>query len=105
MAASYDRVFLEVMPAARALIAKRLITSYGYSQKSAAEKLGITQPAVSQYKRDLRGGKTELLSEHEELATNISAIAKRIAGGEMTIGDVVAELFDLCRSVYEKEKG
>jgi len=101
---SYDRVFVEVMPAARAMIAKKLISSYGYSQKSAAEKLGITQPAVSQYKRELRGSKTVIFSEHSELAVQVNDIAKKIAGGEVTMSDVVAELFDLCRVVYEKGK-
>ncbi len=105
MYAATDRLFVEVMPAARALIAKRLISAYGYSQKSAADKLGITQPAVSQYKRELRGGRTAAFSEHGELAEKVNELAKNIAAGELTMADATAELFELCRALFEKERG
>lgn len=53
----------DVLPALRALISKQLIEGYGLTQKEAARKLGLTQPAISQYKKDVRGKKIALVRE------------------------------------------
>lgn len=53
----------DVLPALRALISKQLIEGYGLTQKEAARKLGLTQPAISQYKKDVRGKKVALVHE------------------------------------------
>ena len=44
-----------VFPVARSLIAKKLTEVYGMSQTEAARKMGLSQPAVSQYRKDVRG--------------------------------------------------
>ena len=46
-----------VLPTFRSLVAKKLIEDNGFSQVSAAEKLGITQAAISQYLYSKRGVK------------------------------------------------
>ena len=43
------------MPTIRAMVVKDLIKRYKLSQVNVARKLGITQPAVSQYVSALRG--------------------------------------------------
>lgn len=54
--AEFLKPFCEVMlhPALRALIAKELAEHYNFTQAQIAAKLGVTQPAVSQYLRLLR---------------------------------------------------
>ncbi|MFB6180689.1 MAG: transcriptional regulator [Candidatus Nanohalobium sp.] len=39
----------EVLPAIRSIMASQLRKEYGLKQKEIADKMGITQPAVSQY--------------------------------------------------------
>lgn len=39
----------ELLPAIRSIMASRLGADFGLTQQEIAEKLGITQPAVSQY--------------------------------------------------------
>jgi len=44
-----------IIPALRSLIAKKLINTYHLPQRKVAEMLGITQAAVSNYIREVRG--------------------------------------------------
>lgn len=44
-----------IIPALRSLIAKKLIITYHLPQQKVAEMLGITQAAVSNYIREVRG--------------------------------------------------
>lgn len=48
-----------VLPALRAMIAKKLILERGYTQEKAAEAVGVTQAAISNYLRGVRGFKVE----------------------------------------------
>ena len=43
------------VPALRAMVAKRLLSKYDLSQKAAAEAMGVTQAAISNYLRGTRG--------------------------------------------------
>lgn len=52
-----ENVVKFVLPAFRSLVAKKLIEDNGFTQVSAAEKLGITQAAISQYLYSKRGVK------------------------------------------------
>jgi len=44
-----------VLPAVKAFMAKKLVEKYGLNQDKVAEILGISQSAVSKYKRKVRG--------------------------------------------------
>lgn len=92
-------IALEVLPAVRAMVARKLTINYGLSQKKAAEKLGVSQPAISQYKRDLRGYKTGLFRENPELLDMVNSIAKRIASGEISGLQSTLEFCELCKSI------
>lgn len=52
-----------IMPAIRAYIARRLIANHGFTQVSAAERLGLTQSAMSRYLTSDRGTRTRLSDE------------------------------------------
>ncbi len=43
------------IPTLRSMVVKRLIENRSMTQKEVAKKLGITQPAVSHYARNLKG--------------------------------------------------
>ena len=92
----------EVMPAMRAIIAKSLVETYGLSQKQAAQKLGTTQPAISQYKRGLRGFKTDIFLKNQKLMEMVIDIGKRVSTGELTKETVTIELFRLCETVISQ---
>jgi len=91
MTASIE-LFMELLPASRAAIAKKLVEVYGLSQKEAGERLGVTQPAISHYTRNLRGYKASLGGD-SRISARIEELARKLAAGEITAHEVTTELF------------
>ncbi|MBU0953314.1 MAG: helix-turn-helix domain-containing protein [Nanoarchaeota archaeon] len=96
----YETMVQDVLPAARAQIAKRMM-EHGLSQKQVAERLGVSQPAISQYKRDLRGYKKGIFNDHPDLLDFIDKIAQRVAGGDLDMNGAMGELFDACEKAMK----
>jgi len=69
----------EVFPAVRAIIANELTEKYNYTQEEAAKKLGRTQPAISQYKKHLRGKNFKLITENEQIMLIINNVVSELA--------------------------
>src|SRR6059036_3652913 len=63
-----------VIPALRAMIARELIEDYGMKQELVAQRLGITQAAVSKYRHQVRGEAVDL-----EAAAEVRQMSKDIA--------------------------
>ncbi len=68
-----------VIPALRAMVARELMQDYGMKQELIAEKLGVTQAAVSKYRHQVRGEAVEL-EVAEEVQRMSSDIAATLAG-------------------------
>jgi len=95
-----------LLPIYRSLVAKDLIKKYHLTQVKAAEKLGTTQAAISQYihsKRGLRGVK-----HFEKILPMIQAAAaktaERLASGEIEAEDAMSAFCELCISLREELK-
>jgi len=63
-----------VIPALRAMIARELIDDYAMKQELVAERLGVTQAAVSKYRHQVRGEAVDL-----ETAVEVRKISREIA--------------------------
>ncbi len=96
----YESMVQDVLPSARSQIAKRLM-EHGLSQKQVAERLGVSQPAISQYKRDLRGYKKGIFTDHPELLDMIDKIAMKVANGQLDMNGAMAELFAACQDAMK----
>ncbi len=69
----------EIFPQIRSLIAKELTENLGFTQAEAALKMGISQPAISQYKKEFRASKTGILEDNPQIMLIIKASAKNLA--------------------------
>ncbi len=94
-------IVLDVMPTVRALIAKELVEKHGLTQAAAAKKLGMTQPAISQYRRNLRGGNLKILENDSEVMGKINGLSERIAKGELSHVDATSEFCGICRTIRQ----
>ena len=92
----------QVLPFIRALVAKRLVEGYGLSQSLAAKKLGMSQPAISQYRRELRGRRTGL-KEYPKLLDMVNSIARGISEGSLNQEQATLEFCRICK--YLKIEG
>lgn len=93
---------LHIVPAIRALVARDLMERYGMTQKEAAKKLDMTQPGVSQYKKHLRGVKTNILENNSEINKIISRISGSLARNEMDHDGASSEICTICRYIREQ---
>jgi len=103
MGSLFEVIVKEILPTARSLVAKKLIQDYGLSQKETASRLGISQPAVSQYKRDLRGSRIHILENNPEVLEKINEIAKRIASGQLTQEKASIEICGLYKFIKPED--
>ena len=88
---------LEVFPGLRAILARTLVEKHGFSQKIAADKLGTTQPAISQYRRELRGSKIKSLEDNPAILQMINSISERTASGNLSPEEISGEFCEVCK--------
>lgn len=95
-------VVKEILPAIRAMLVKELIERHRLSQVEVARKLGITQPAVSQYLRMLRGaGRGGALLKSIE--KHVRELANDIARTKLKRKQVIERYCVICRSMGQRE--
>jgi uncharacterized protein len=87
-----------LIPAVRAILAKKLIREYSLKEEDVAKYLGITQAAVSNYVRGTRGD-VELISKLEsvrEVMRMIDDIAKDLSTNKVYTPSTLAKFVGLC---------
>ena len=98
-------VVQDILPNLRAAVAKELMNSYNMNQGEVAKLLDVSQPAVSQYIRQLRGRSQEIETlvkdeikelcdqlnskkiDHGSLATRMCEISKVLLDKGLVKGD------------------
>ncbi len=96
-----EKAVSDIFPVARSLIAKKLVDSYDFSQTKAARLMNISQPAVSQYKKNIRGAKTGDISESPGFMDIVNDIAKGLADGSIKPDHLSDEMCRLCKLFRE----
>jgi predicted transcriptional regulator len=86
----------EFLPGIRAMLAEELTGKHGLTQREAALRLGLTQSAVSQYKRALRGAGTRALNRDETVVAGIKKLAHEIANGTCAPQKLPEKFCQLC---------
>ncbi|MCD6476922.1 MAG: helix-turn-helix domain-containing protein [Candidatus Aenigmarchaeota archaeon] len=74
-----ETIVPKILPAVRSLIAKEMLDKYNLTQQQVSNKLNISQAAISQYYRNMRGTNIELLKNNLEIMQKIKELAKKIA--------------------------
>ena len=93
----------DILPAVRALLSRELSATYNLNQSQISEKLGVTQPAVSQYKKELRGQSVKALEKNKIVMGEIKNFARKISSSELKNGQSYDMFCTLCEKV-RKEK-
>lgn len=88
-------VVKRLLPVLRALVARELMVVYGWTQSETADKLGVTQPAVSSY-LSLLEDEDASHSDINDLTLLAKRIAQGLASGHMSLSDTVMEVCSLC---------
>ncbi len=92
----------DVLPAMRAVLANELSKTYGLSQVQISKKLGITQPAISQYRRELRGQRAKVILSNEKIMDFIKKMAHDVALTEMDSKELHMQFCLICKKIREE---
>jgi predicted fused transcriptional regulator/phosphomethylpyrimidine kinase/predicted transcriptional regulator len=84
-----------LLPVLRALVARELMETYGWTQSQVADRLGVTQPAVSGYIALLERDDARRLSQGEVQAV-AKEIARGLADGDISLAESVRDICELC---------
>jgi hypothetical protein len=89
-----------LLPAIRAKVAEELIKKYGLKSKDVAEKLKLTQAAISQYLSSKRGEKgIEILERSENAIKIIDELTYKIVNEQVSFDEGVEIVCQLCQTL------
>ncbi len=94
-----ERAVQDIFPVSRAMIAQKLVDVYGFSQTKASKCMGISQPAISQYRKKVRGKKEFRFTKSPGYVALVNEIAKGLAQGSVKPEKMDMEMCRLCREI------
>lgn len=92
----FCEVVADLLPSLRALVAEELMHEYKLSQKEIARRLFVTQPAISQYLRKLRGADRNTL---DMASQEIKALCNQIYSSEVAEEELLKRFYGICNSI------
>ncbi|MFN6992018.1 MAG: transcriptional regulator [Fervidobacterium sp.] len=92
-------VVTSVLPAIRSLITRDLIENHKLTQEEAANLLGLTQPAISQYKKEARGVKVRLLEKNQELIKLLDELTIDILNKNVNEKAIGMKICNICNKL------
>ncbi len=103
MCPNCEIVAQKLLPLFRSLVAEKLIEKYGFTQSEAAERLGTTQPAISQYISMKRGRKSA--EKFKKSLPIVKALAdktaKRIVIKNLKGDEAISSFCEICKTLQK----
>jgi predicted transcriptional regulator len=90
-----------VLPVVRAMIARELMVSHGLKQVEAAKLLGVSQPAISLYRRNIRGKAIDLEND-PDVKRLVANMSESLAMGVSSHRDLIVMYCGVCRTIRAK---
>ncbi len=88
----------DILPAVRAVIAKDLVEEHGLTQREAARRLDMTQPAISQYKNKLRGREIKKLENSKTVSDKIDSLVDDVAKQRIDMDKYDKRFCEICEA-------
>jgi len=89
-----------IVPTVRAMLAKELTSGHMMKQQEVATALGLTQSAISQYLRNVRGTALDLQGV-QSIEAVIKEMAQAISDGSASFSYINGKYCEVCRQVRE----
>ena len=87
----------DIVPSVRAEIARELVYNHKLNQQEISALLGVSQPAVSQYIRQLRGSRYQ----EEFVKKEIQAICHKLLKGIKN--ELEDDIYNICKMIIENK--
>ncbi len=96
-------VVKSILPAIRSILVKDLMEKHELTQMEIAERLGITQPAVSQYLKSARGfSRTKENLVKSRTLSKLKKLSKKIYEEEIEKARIIKNCCEICKSMKKK---
>jgi len=89
----------KILPSMRSLLAWKLIHVYKLNQLDVAERLGVSQPAVSQYLKGIRGRNVKMIEKSDVIVRMIDELAHELAIRKIDEYEFQRKVCEICRNV------
>jgi hypothetical protein len=83
------------------MLAKELMTKYRLKQTEVAEKLRVSQPAISLYGRKIRGTAINLEND-EDIGNLVRNVAAALAENKLSRRDLIPKYCEICKTIRAK---
>jgi predicted transcriptional regulator len=90
-----------VLPVVRAMMAKELMAKYQLKQMNAASLLGVSQPAISLYYRNIRGRAIDLEND-SDVKKLVGDVAGSVVRGGLSRRELTKAYCEICRTIRAK---
>lgn len=90
-----------VLPVVRAMVAKELMIKYQLKQTEVAGILRVSQPAISLYRRRLRG-KAINLENDKDVQKQVTNVAQALAENKLSRRDLIPKYCEICKTIRAK---
>jgi predicted transcriptional regulator len=97
----YEIIYRSAVPAIRYLTARRLIEEHDLTQKEAADRLGVTQAAISNYLRRTRAVAININNDIE-IESSIGKLTDMLLAGDPCRPEVVEMITNICDYMRKK---
>ncbi|MFQ6134788.1 MAG: transcriptional regulator [Nitrososphaerales archaeon] len=91
----YEIIHRSAVPAIRYMVAKKLIEEHSFTQKEAADKLRVTQAAISNYLRRTRAVAVKL-DNNRKICSSVKELTDMLLDGDPDRPEVVEKITDIC---------
>jgi hypothetical protein len=91
----YEIIFRSALPTIRFMIARKLVEEHNYTQTEAANKLGITQAAISNYIRRTRAVALNL-DNNIKIRQSINEITKILVENSYNKHEITEKFTEIC---------
>jgi predicted transcriptional regulator len=90
-----------LLPAVRSMLAKELMVKHGLKQTDVAKRLGVSQPAISLYRRKIRGKAIDLEND-AEVEELIEKLAAQLAKDGLSHTEFIQKFCEICKTIRAK---
>lgn len=90
-----------ILPVVRAMIARELMTQYTLKQIEVANLLGVSQPAISLYSRQMRGKAIDIENDID-IKRLIQNLTTSLAEERLSQKEFIPRFCEICRAIRAK---
>ncbi len=93
------KVITEVMPSVRSFVSNKL-SNLGLRQEKISDLLNVSQPAISQYRKQIRGSMYKTMEDNYRFSSYLNGLSQDVMAKRV---DLNSKTCDICKKARESQ--